>query len=109
MKIKSVDVKILKVPLDQPYTAAGRAVGANWHVMAEITTEDGVTGFGYIVALNQMFIGTVAAATRELAPLLTGMSVAGPEAAWNKLAHAGGWVGPGGLLNFAIAPLDIAI
>src|ERR1700733_13980105 len=109
MKIKTIDVKVLKVPLDQPYTAAGRAVGANWHVMAEVTTEDGVTGFGYIVALNQMFIGTVATATRELAPLLTGMSVAEPEAAWRKLARAGDWVGPGGLLHYAIAPLDIAI
>jgi L-alanine-DL-glutamate epimerase-like enolase superfamily enzyme len=109
MKIKTVDVRILKVPLDQPYTAAGRSVGANWHVMAEVTTEDGVTGFGYIVALNQMLIGTVAAATRELAPLLTGMSVAEPEAAWRKLARAGDWVGPGGLLHYAIAPLDIAI
>ena len=77
--------------------------------MAEVTTEDGVTGFGYIVALNQMFIGTVAAATRELAPLLTGMSVAEPEAAWKKMARAGDWVGPGGLLHYAIAPLDIAV
>jgi L-alanine-DL-glutamate epimerase-like enolase superfamily enzyme len=109
MKIKTIDVRVLKVPLDQPYTAAGRAVGANWHVMAEVTTEDGVSGFGYIVALNQMFIGTVAAAARELAPLLTGMSVAEPEAAWKKLARAGDWVGPGGLLHYAIAPLDIAI
>lgn len=109
MKIKSVDVKVLKVPLDQSYTAGGRAVGANWHVLAEVTTEDGVTGFGYIVALNQMFIGTVAAATRELAPLLTGMSVAEPEAAWKKMARAGDWIGPGGLLHHAIAPLDIAI
>jgi len=109
MKIRSVDVKVLKLPLDQPYTAGGRAVGANWHVMAEITTEDGVTGFGYIVALNQMFIGTVAEATRELAPLLTGMSVAEPEAAWRKMGRAGDWVGPGGLLHYAIAPLDIAI
>jgi L-alanine-DL-glutamate epimerase-like enolase superfamily enzyme len=77
--------------------------------MAEVTTDDGVTGFGYIVALNEMFIGTVAAATRELAPLLIGMSVAAPEAAWRKMARAGDWVGPGGLLHYAIAPLDIAI
>src|ERR1700709_1414708 len=97
MKIKSIDVRVLSVPLDQPYTAAGRAVGANWHVMAQVTTEDGGTGFGYIVALNQMLIGAVATATRELAPLLTGMSVAEPEAAWRKLSLAGDWAGPGGL------------
>ena len=109
MKIKSIDVRVLKVPLEKEYSAGGHSVGANWHVMAEVTTEDGVVGFGYIVALNHMFIGTVAAATRELAPLLIGMSVAEPEAAWRKLAKAGDWVGPGGLLHYAIAPLDIAI
>jgi L-alanine-DL-glutamate epimerase-like enolase superfamily enzyme len=109
MRIKTVDLRMLKVPLEQPYAAGGRSVGANWHVLAEITTEDGVTGFGYIVALNEMFIGTVAAAIRELAPLLIGMSVGEPEAAWRKLARAGDWVGPGGLLHYAIAPLDIAI
>lgn len=109
MKIQTIDVRVLKVPLDQPYTAAGRAVGANWHVLAEVTTEDGVAGFGYIVALNQMLIGSVAAATRELAPLLVGMSVAQPEAAWQKLARAGDWTGPGGVLHWAMAPLDIAI
>jgi L-alanine-DL-glutamate epimerase-like enolase superfamily enzyme len=109
MKISKVEVRVLNVPLERGYTAGGRAVGANWHVMAEVTTADGVTGFGYIVALNQMFIATVASATRELAPLLTGMSVAEPEAAWRKMARAGDWVGPGGLLHYAIAPLDIAI
>ena len=109
MKIRAIAVTVLKVPLDRPYAAGGRAVGANWHVMAEVTTEDGVSGFGYIVALNPLLVGTVAAATRELAPLLTGMRVDEPEAAWRKMARAGDWVGPGGLLHYAIAPLDIAI
>ncbi len=109
MRIKSIDVRVLKVPLDRPYLAGGRSVGANWHVMAEIVTDGGVAGFGYIVALSPMFIGAVAAATRELSSLLTGMSVAEPEAAWRKMARAGDWAGPGGLLNYAIAPLDIAI
>src|ERR1700722_5695525 len=103
MKIKTIAVKVLKVPLDQPYTADGRAVGANWHAMAEVTTEDGITGFGYIVALNGMFGAPGGGGTRELAPLVAGMSVAEPEAAWKKMASAGGWIGPGGLLHFAIA------
>ncbi len=109
MTIKHIDIRVLKVPLEHAYRAGGRAVGANWHVMAEITTEAGVTGFGYIVVLNEMLIRAVAAATRELAPLLTGLSVAEPEAAWRTLAHAGDWAGPGGVLHHAIAPLDIAV
>jgi L-alanine-DL-glutamate epimerase-like enolase superfamily enzyme len=37
------------------------------------------------------------------------MSVLEPEAAWDALARRGDWVGPGGLLHCALAPLDIAV
>jgi L-alanine-DL-glutamate epimerase-like enolase superfamily enzyme len=109
MKIASVAVSIVKVPLDRPYQAAGKEVGANWHVLARVTTTDGVTGFGYIVSLNPMFIRAVASATHELGGLLNGMSVLDTEAAWHRMARSGDWVGPGGLLHYAIAPLDIAL
>ena len=109
MKIASVDVRLMRVALDNPYMAAGRLVDANWHVMAEVTTTDGVRGFGYIVALREMFCRATASATRELAEVVKGMSVAQPEAAWQRMARAGDWVGPGGLLHYAICPIDIAI
>jgi len=109
MKIASVAVSVLAVPLDRPYTAAGKQVGANWHVLAQITTTDGALGFGYVVATNRMFIHAVASATHELGQLLIGMSVLEAEAAWHRMARAGDWVGPGGLLHYAIAPLDIAL
>ncbi len=109
MKITSAVVSIVKVPLENAYQAGGRQVGANWHVLAGVRTRDGVKGFGYIVSLNAMFVGAVAAATRELAGLLPGMSVLDTEAAWQRMARAGDWVGPGGLLHYAIAPLDIAM
>src|SRR5262245_66622584 len=48
-------------------------------------------------------------AARELGEHLIGMSVLEPEAAWDRLARRGDWVGPGGLLHCALAPLDIAV
>jgi L-alanine-DL-glutamate epimerase-like enolase superfamily enzyme len=48
-------------------------------------------------------------AARELGEHLIGMSVLEPEAAWDRLARRGDWVGPGGLLHVALAPLDIAV
>ena len=109
MMIASAVVSIVKVPLENAYQAGGRQVGANWHVLARVRTSDGVEGFGYIVSLNAMFVGAVAAATRELASLLPGMAVLDTEAAWQRMARAGDWIGPGGLLHYAIAPLDIAL
>ena len=109
MQVRSVEVDTLFVPVARPYSAGGRQVTGNWHVLARLTTSDGVQGHGYIVALRQGLVAAVAEATRELGSQLVGMHVLEVEAAWERLASAGYWVGPGGLLHYAIAPLDIAL
>jgi L-alanine-DL-glutamate epimerase-like enolase superfamily enzyme len=109
VKITDVAVNVLRVPVDRPYVAGGRAVDANWHVLARITTSDGVRGAGYIVYPRSDLMTTIAGAARGLGAHLTGMSVLAPEAAWDRLARRGDWVGPGGLLHTALAPLDIAL
>jgi L-alanine-DL-glutamate epimerase-like enolase superfamily enzyme len=109
VKITAVDVSVLRVPVDRPYVAGGRAVDANWHVLARITTSDGVVGVGYVVYPRPDLMTTIGHAARELGEHLIGMSALEPEAAWEKLARRGDWVGPGGLLHIALAPLDIAV
>lgn len=109
MKITQVAVNVLRVPVDRPYVAGARTVDANWHVLARITTSDGVQGFGYVVYPRPDLMTTIAHAARELGEHLIGMSVLEPEAAWDRLARRGDWVGPGGLLHCALAPLDIAV
>jgi len=109
VKISQVTVNVLRVPVDRPYVAGGRAVDANWHVLARITTSDGVEGIGYIVYPRPDLMTTIGHAARELGEHLIGMSVLEPEAAWDRLARRGDWVGPGGLLHCALTPLDIAV
>jgi len=109
VKISQVTVNVLRVPVDRPYVAGGRAVDANWHVLARITTSDGVEGIGYIVYPRPDLMTTIGHAARELGDHLIGMSVLEPEAAWDRLARRGDWVGPGGLLHCALTPLDIAV
>jgi L-alanine-DL-glutamate epimerase-like enolase superfamily enzyme len=109
VKITRVVVNVLRVPVDHPYVAGGRAVDANWHVLARITTSDGVEGIGYVVYPRPDLMTTIGHAARELGEHLVGMSVLEPEAAWDRLARRGDWVGPGGLLHCALAPLDIAV
>src|SRR5262245_66427635 len=106
VKVSSVEVDILQVPVARPYSAGGRQVTGNWHVLARVTTSDGVQGHGYIVALRQGLVTAVAQATRELSTHLIGMHVLEVEAAWERLAQVGDWIGPGGLLHYAMAPLD---
>jgi L-alanine-DL-glutamate epimerase-like enolase superfamily enzyme len=109
VKITQVTVDVLRVPIDRPYAAGGRTVDANWHGLARITTSDGVEGIGYVVYPRPDLMTTVGHAARELGKHLIGMSVLEPEAAWDRLARRGDWVGPGGLLHCALAPLDIAV
>jgi L-talarate/galactarate dehydratase len=109
MKITTVSVSVLRVPVEHPYTAGGRTVDANWHVMARVATSGGAEGIGYIVYPRPDLMTAIGQAARELGEQLVGMSVLEPEAAWEKLARRGDWVGPGGLLHVALAPLDIAV
>jgi L-alanine-DL-glutamate epimerase-like enolase superfamily enzyme len=108
-QIADVRVDLLRVPLDTPYFAAGKKITAYWHVLARIRTTDGVEGFGYVVLLNDSLMRPLADATRELGQLLVGMDVFEPEKAWARLDRAAEWIGPGGMVSYAIAPLDIAI
>ena len=60
VQVTRVDVDILEVPVARPYSAGGRQVTGNWHVLARVTTSDGVQGHGYIVALRQGLVAAVA-------------------------------------------------
>ena len=109
MKIQNVTIDVLELPVDRAYVVAGQKVEANWHVFARIRTRDGVEGFGYVVKLGKPLVHPLASAARELGECLIGLNVLDTEAAWHRMTSMGRWVGPGGLLHWAIAPLDIAM
>jgi L-alanine-DL-glutamate epimerase-like enolase superfamily enzyme len=109
VNVTGVNVEVLRVPVENPYTAAGRRVEGNWHVLARVTTDDEIEGIGYIVANREELVRAVAQATHELGSHLIGAHVLEAEAAWARLVSVGGWAGPGGMLHMAIAPLDIAL
>ena len=51
----------------------------------------------------------IAAEAGELSEGLPGMDVRYTEAIWAVPAGRANWVGPGGLLHWSLAPIDIAI
>ena len=110
MKISHVSVSILKIPLDRPYLGAGgRTIDGYPVVLARVTTSDGVVGCGYFVALQNQFVTAAATITRELSSCVVGAELAEIEATWARMVRMGRWIGPGGLLHYAMAPLDIAM
>lgn len=109
MKIESCTIDVLKIPVADAYQAAGRAVDANWHVLARVRTSDGVEGVGYIVQPRGDLMRTIAAGSSELSAHLVGMDIRNTEAIWQSLADRANWIGPGGLLHWALTPIDIAV
>ena len=109
MKIERVNVEVLETPVALEYSAAGNAVSHNYRVLARVTTVDGVQGIGYAVATRGNMVKTVAHGVEELGQHLVGMNVLETEAARARLVRAGGWIGPGGMLNVALCCLDIAM
>ena len=81
MKIIDVQVEVLKVTLEREYSAGGRKVDGNWHVLARVTTSDGTEGFGYVVKQREDLVRAIAVATKELGKHLIGMDVMKVEAA----------------------------
>ena len=109
MKIQKVTVEVLETPVTLEYVAAGNSVESNWHVLAKVGTDDGVQGMGFAVATRETLVRPLARAAEELGHLLVGMEILEIEAARARLERAGGWTGPGGMLDMAMSPLDIAI
>ena len=64
MNVTGVKVEVLQVPVEHPYTAAGRQVEGNWHVLARVMTDDGIEGIGYVVSNRGDSVRVVAQATR---------------------------------------------
>jgi L-alanine-DL-glutamate epimerase-like enolase superfamily enzyme len=109
MNIERVTVEVLETPVESQYTAAGNQVSTNYHVLARIFTGGGIQGIGFDVVLRPALVKVLAQTTQELGQLLIGMNVLEIEAARAKLERASGWAGPGGLVNMAMAALDIAM
>ncbi|MEC7205761.1 MAG: hypothetical protein VXW49_19090, partial [Pseudomonadota bacterium] len=70
---------------------------------------DVIKGIGYIVQPRGDLMRIIAAGAGELSEGLPGMDVRYTEAIWAALAGRANWVGPGGLLHWSLAPIDIAI
>ena len=109
MQIDRVTVEVLETPVELRYAAAGNQVDTNWHVLSRVFTNDGIQGIGFAVATRGTLVKAVAHAAEELGHLLVGMNVLEIEAARERMERAGGWAGPGGMLNIALATLDIAL
>jgi L-talarate/galactarate dehydratase len=109
MKIKSIQSRIVRLPVDEPLAdgpPSGRA--HNMFVTVRIETVDGIEGIG------ATFFGGVLSATLkgtidQLGAMIIGEDPLRIEALTQKLRTAAASAGPGGILTLAISGIDMAL
>ena len=114
MKIKSVEAFILHVPVTGSQIADSTHSISHWGVVgAQITTECGVTGYGFTGTHSHLPSDQLIARCIETchAPLLLGEDAGDISRLWQKLARnpALQWVGRAGITTLAHAAIDVAL
>ena len=110
MKIAAVKTYALQTPLTQPFAFSQGWVKKRSSTIVEITTDDGITGWGE--AFNQgLEPPQISAAAIEFAlkPLLIGTDPLATEVLWHKMYHQTRDYGRKGTVIAAISAVDIAL
>ncbi len=110
MRIAGVRVHVLKSPLAEPFAFSQGWVRQRSATLVEITTDDGLSGWGEAFAQG-LEPPEIAAKAVEvaLAPLIIGQDPRATEVLWHRMYHATRDYGRKGSIIAAISAVDIAL
>lgn len=109
MKISEVRVHVLRSPLEQPFAFSQGWVASRGATIVEVTTDQGLVGWGEALCQGLQPPEIAAAAIRHaLAPLVIGADPLEPEVLWHRMYHHTRDYGQKGALIGAISAIDIA-
>src|SRR5260221_2771853 len=107
MKITSIDSYVLTIPTPQPMA---RNYAAQKLVVAEISTDEGVTGLGYSLVFGGGGAEAVHAYLQtRLAPALIGEDPLFVERLWEKMFRTDMGMKKQGVVAYALSALDIGL
>lgn len=109
MKIKEVRATRLSVPFRElPLMSKGYNRPREF-VIVHITTESGITGFGYVIMLRGGSATVKSCIDEMMAPQIIGRDATEIEGIWNGLYKSSYDLGRMGVALFAISAIDIAL
>jgi len=109
MKITAIRVHALRSPLEQPFAFSQGWVQSRGATLVEVSTDQGITGWGEALCQGLQPPEIVASAVRHaLAPLVLGADPLEPEVLWHRMYHHTRDYGQKGAVIGAISALDIA-
>src|SRR5215204_6013314 len=107
MKITSLRVRAVRVPMREPHQTASGAVSESPLVLTDMVTDAGVTGHSIVFTYTAAALGPTAQLIQNLQDLIVGEPLA-PAALEQKLARRFRLLGPQGLVGIAMAAIDMA-
>ncbi len=105
--IRELRVRAVEVPMAQPHRTASGVIQASPLVLVDLTTDDGVTGHGYVFCYAALALQPVALLVESLGRMIAGQPLA-PLAIRQLLAQRFRLLGPQGLTGIAMAAVDMA-
>ncbi len=110
MKIADVRVHTLRSALEQPFAFSQGWVSSRGATLVEVTTDEGLTGWGEALCQGLQPPEIAAAAvTSALRPLVLGADPLEPEVLWHRMYHQTRDYGLKGAVIGAISGVDIAL
>ena len=107
-QVRQLRVRAVRVPMDAPHRTAGGTVSESPLVLADITTDAGVTGHSITFTYTAAALKPVAEFMANLAPLIEGQALA-PRELEQALAKRFRLLGTQGLVGMALAGIDMAL
>jgi L-alanine-DL-glutamate epimerase-like enolase superfamily enzyme len=111
MKVTGVRSTALSIPLQRPIYVGnkGHFVSRFNPVVVEVTTDEGIEGFGVAFAEEDKRVKTLKTAIDEVGASIVGQDVFRWAEAWQKLFEATGHMGHRGYGIYALSALDSAL
>jgi len=108
MKITSLQVRCVQVPLPEPHRTASGTVAASPLVLLTLGTDAGVQGHGIVFSYRPEALQPLGSLLANLEPLLVGQPLA-PAAVVDGLRARFRLLGDQGLVGMALAGIDMAL
>lgn len=105
MKIRSVHAHVLRAKLSQPFSYSRAWYDERYSTIVEVTSEDGIVGFGEVYGPARM----TAPVVQIMGEMLVGSDGSAVEAIWQRLYSTLRDHGQKGLVVQALSGIDIAL
>lgn len=110
MHIERISTRVVDLPLEKPYLSSlGRVIASIGHVVVEARSNEGHVGIGYAFSMDNSKLPVIKAAVDDLRRFALDKDPFAVKSIWRSMTSNAFWFGPGGLMNFAICAIDVAV